>query len=95
MAATWDIQITVKNIDAKRISATATITDGADVRTYRILDDIYKAGSETLEQFQERIATHFWQQYQADLSNESAQAAVVANSEAAIVALLNAQSALT
>ena len=88
--ATWQTSITVTNLAEKRVSISATRTDGADVTSYSA-ETIFDSGSETLAQFQTRLGTLMWQQHLAATSQQSTIDTLIGASESVISAGLDAQ----
>ena len=95
MALTLEVSITVLDLPAKRISVSGTVTDTTTSKTtpVKISNTIYDSASETRSQFETRIATILWLQYQATATKQSNIDTIVANSEAAIKTLFDAQGA--
>lgn len=72
----WEVTIVVTSLAERRIRATATRTEGAFVRTYT-LATIVPQGP-TAEQIATGLANQIWELYQAELTKETNEAAVVA-----------------
>jgi len=84
--ATWELNITVKDVATKRVAITATRTTGEDVRSFTVSDAIV----ETAEQ-KAAILDQFWAMYQASVTKQTAVDAMVGTLESAGAANLNAR----
>ena len=89
MAATWETSITVVNREQKRISVSATRTDGEDVRTFG-LRTVFIPANETFAEFKTRIAVALNQSYLDEVADEAANSVIVGTAEADIDAALDA-----
>ena len=86
MAATWKVEITVRDWAARTAMVTGTRTDGLDVRTYTIET---RAGSPAASEKQ-RIYGDLRALYLADKANQDRIAAAIGTWSADIAGLLNA-----
>lgn len=85
----WDVKIRVVDLDARRIEAVGTRTDGADVRTYQLAAQI-RTGA-TLAEVVETLSEQLWAMYQGELARETSRAALVGQAAADCTANLNAR----
>ena len=84
--ATWNVQITVKDIVRKEASIAATRTDGEDVRTYRVSSAILDTTAQKLA-----VLDNLWSQFQADEARRTAIGLIVGAMETDAAANLNAR----
>jgi hypothetical protein len=95
MAATLEVTINVLDLTKKRVSVWGHVTNDAtgDVTSVGIANTIYDAPTETLVEFQSRVATILWLQYQAAVTRQDNIDTILEDSEAAIKTLFDTQGA--
>ena len=84
--ATWATVIKVTNLQAKRISVTATRTDGEDVWTKTVNGVV---DPDSLATTRDQINGTIWNAWQEYIGEQASNAALLANYEAALAADLN------
>ncbi|MBW2093282.1 MAG: hypothetical protein JRI80_00200 [Deltaproteobacteria bacterium] len=63
--ATWELEVTPIDVERKEVSVTATRTDGADVRVFRIITALLDS-----EKNKQAIKDHIWAQYAKDVAKK-------------------------
>ena len=102
MAATWKYTLTVKDLDAKILTVSATRTEGEDVRGPYVLDSVAASpgakyvdgvvdGMETLLDVRDRTIEAMHAMYEAELAKEAKIAAVLEGWVASLEAAHNAR----
>lgn len=79
MAITWEVKITVLNVERKEISLMATRTDSEDLdnpKTYSVLSGLIQTGQQKLD-----LMDNIWSQYQTDKTKQVAIDAFMGNLE--------------
>ena len=87
--ATWETSITVTNLGEKRISVSATRTDGETSQTYALRTQ--QGDGESFGELKTRIGVALWAMHTASEAVDASNSALIGDAETAISTALNGQ----